>query len=143
MDRLDYDILDCLKENGREKASMISEKVNLSVSAVTERIRKLEQQGVIRGYTALTDKKQLGMGMIAIMEISLEHPKFYDGFTKLVAETEEIASCYYLTGDFDFVLKIYASDSEHLEGIHRKIKSIKGVGNTRTHITLKTVKEER
>ena len=143
MDQLDYDILDCLKENGREKASVISEKVNLSVSAVTERIRKLEQQGVIRGYTALTDKKQLGMVMIAIMEISLEHPKFYDGFTKLVAETEEIASCYYLTGDFDFVLKIYASDSEHLEEIHRKIKSIKGVGNTRTHITLKTVKEER
>ena len=143
MDQLDYSILQCLKENGREKASAIGEKISLSVSAVAERIRKLEQQGVIRGYTVLTDKKQLGMGMTAIMEISLEHPKYYDEFTKLVEETEEIASCYYLTGDFDFVLKIYASDSDHLETIHRKIKSIKGVGNTRTHITLKTVKEER
>ena len=132
-----------MRENGREKAAIISEKVNLSVSAVSERIRKLEQQGVIQGYTVLTDRKQLGMGMIAIMEVRLEHPKYYDGFTKMVAETEEIASCYYLTGDFDFVLKIYAADSDHLETIHRKIKSMKGVGNTRTHITLKTVKEER
>lgn len=142
MDKIDYEILSCLKDNGREKASVISEKINLSVSAVLERIKKLEQQGIIKGYTVVTDKKLLGMGMIAIMEVSLEHPKYYDAFTKMIGETKEIVSCYYLTGDFDFVLKIYAADSDDLENIHRRIKSMKGVSNTRTHITLKTVKED-
>ena len=142
MDKLDYAILSCLKENSREKASIISEKVNLSVSAVLERIKKLEQQGIIKGYTVVTHKKLLGMGLIAIMEVSLEHPKYYDGFTRMIKETKEIVSCYYLTGDYDFVLKIYAADSDDLEMIHRKINSMKGVGNTSTHITLQTVKED-
>ena len=143
MDSIDYRILSCLKENARQKASAISSMINLSVSSVIERIRKLESSGIIKGYTIVLDQKKLGNDITALMEVSLEHPKYYDGFTKMVAETEEIASCYYLTGDFDFVLKIYAADSDHLETIHRKIKSMKGVGNTRTHITLKTVKEER
>lgn len=142
MDNLDHEILECLMANSREKASSISRKINLSVSAVLERIHKMEQQGIIRGYTVVTDKKLLGMGMQAIMEVSLEHPKYYDAFTRLVDSMPEVASCYYLTGDFDFVLKIFARDSEDLEAIHRKIKSAHGVSNTRTFITLKTIKQE-
>ncbi len=142
MDKLDYEILEYLKRNSREKASVISRQINLSVSAVLERIHKMEQQGVIKGYTVVTNKKMLGMGMLAVMEISLEHPKYYDSFTGLVQSMPEIVSCYYMTGDFDFILKIYAQDSDDLERIHKRIKSIHGVSSTRTYITLKTVKEE-
>lgn len=142
MDNLDQEILECLQKNSREKASVISRKINLSVSAVLERMHKMEQQGIIRGYTVVTDKKKLGMGMQAIMEVCLEHPKFYDEFTALIDSMQEVATCYYLTGDFDFVLKIFARDSEDLEAIHRRIKSAHGVSNTRTFITLKAVKEE-
>ena len=137
MDKLDYEILECLRHNSREKASAISRKINLSVSAVLERIHKMESQGVIRGYTVVTNKKMLGLGMLAVMEVSLEHPKYYDSFTGLINSMPEIVSCYYMTGDFDFILKIYA-----LERIHKRIKSIHGVSSTRTYITLKTVKEE-
>ena len=61
MDALDREILNCLEVNSREKASVISRKINLSVSAVLERIRKMEQQGIILGYTVRTDKKSLGL----------------------------------------------------------------------------------
>ncbi len=142
MDALDYEILECLKENSREKASMISRKINLSVSAVIERIHKLESQGVIRGYTVVMDRKLMGMGMLAVMDVSLEHPKYYDGFTRIINAMPEVVSCYYMTGDFDFVLKVYAQNAEELEHIHRKIKEIHGVNNLRTYVTLKTVKEE-
>jgi Lrp/AsnC family leucine-responsive transcriptional regulator len=142
MDKLDFEILECLRHNSREKASAISRKINLSVSAVLERIHKMESQGVIRGYTVVTNKKMLGMGMLAVMEVSLEHPKYYDSFTGLINSMPEIVSCYYMTGDFDFILKIYAHDSDDLERIHKRIKSIHGVSSTRTYITLKTVKEE-
>lgn len=142
MDNLDQQILACLKENSREKASTISKKINLSVSAVLERIHKLEQSGVIRGYTVITNKKMLGIGMQALMEVSLEHPKYYEDFCRAVSEMKEAASCYYVNGAFDFLLRIYARDAEDLEGIHTKVKNIRGVSGTKTYIALRTVKEE-
>lgn len=142
MDNLDYEILGCLKDNSREKASTISRKINLSVSAVLERIHKLEQSGVIRGYTVVTNKKMLGIGMQALMEVSLEHPKYYDSFSKAVLDMPEVATCYYVNGDFDFLLRIYAGDAENLEVIHTKVKNMHGVSGTKTYITLRTIKEE-
>ena len=77
------------------------------------------------------------------MEVSLEHPRYYDSFTDMVRSNENIVSCDYLTGDFDFILKILTDTSESLEYIHRQIKSLDGVSNTRTHFVLKNVKDER
>ena len=71
LDDIDYKIMRCLKRNAREKASAISEEISLSVSAVIERIRKLEAAGVITGYTAIFDQKQLGNDMTALREVSL------------------------------------------------------------------------
>lgn len=115
MDSLDLKILSCLKNNARAKASQISEEVNLSVSAVTERIKKLEASGVICGYTVVLDQKKLGNDVIALMEVSLEHPRYYDRFTELVAQNPNIVSCYYMTGDYDFMLKIITDSSDSLE----------------------------
>lgn len=143
MDVIDYKILHCLKENARQKASSIGEEINLSVSAVLERIRKMERCGLIEGYTVVLDQKQLGNDMTALMEVSLEHPRYYDSFTAMVKDNENIISCDYLTGDFDFILKILTDTSESLEAIHRQIKSLEGVSATRTHFVLKNVKHER
>ena len=126
MDKLDYRILNILKENGRETASDISKAIHLSVSAVLDRIKKMEEAGIIKGYTVRVDAKALGNDVTALMEISLEHPNILD--------------CYYLTGDYDFVLKISCSSSDELESIHRTIKSIPGVSATRTHFVLKEIK---
>lgn len=140
MDKLDYKILAILRNNSRETASNISREVHLSVSAVLERIRKLEESKAIKEYTIITNDKVMNLDVTALMEVSLEHPRFYDSFTAAIEENLNVVECYYLTGDFDFILKISCSSSEHLESIHREIKSLNGVSATRTHFVLKTVK---
>ena len=141
MDALDVKILRSLSQNARRKASAISQDINLSVSAVIERIRKLEDSGIIQGYTAVLDQKRLGNDISAYMEVCLEHPKYCGGFVEQALALENVLTCHYLTGDFDFMLYIVAKSSEALEGIHRQIKEIEGVSSTRTHFVLKAVKE--
>jgi len=138
LDSIDIQILTKLKQNARIKASQISEEVGLSVSSVTERIKKLEKNGVICAYTVVLDQKMIGNDVVALMEVSLDHPKFYDAFTEMIACTKCIVSCYYISGDFDFMLKIIAP-SEKLEEIHRTIKSFPGVSGTRTNVVLKSL----
>ena len=142
MDALDREILNCLEVNSREKASVISRKINLSVSAVLERIRKMEQQGIILGYTVRTDKKSLGLGIQAIMEVELDHASYYDEFTAMIGKVPEIAVCYYMNGDYDFLLIIYARDADDLEKIDSSIKDFKGVSRTKTYAVLKSLKGE-
>jgi len=142
MDNLDLRILKCLSKNARLAASAISEEVNLSVSAVIERIRKMESCGLIKGYTIRVDQEKLGNHIVAIVEVSLRHPDYYDGFAELVRNCNSIACCYYQTGEFEFVLRIEAEDADHLDQVYRLVKSYEGVVKMQTHITLKTVKPE-
>ena len=129
MDSMDRSILKCLSENSRQSATEISQTVHLSVAAVIERIRKLERNGI-----------KIGNDVTALMEVSLEHPKYYDEFTKVMHDNPSIVACDYLTGDYDFMLKIQTKSSETLEQLHRIIKSIKGVSNTKTYFVLKEIK---
>ncbi len=140
MDRVDYKILKLLQANARETASSISKKIHLSVSAVIERIRKLEEGGVIREYTIIVDDAHTGNALTALMEVSLENPRYYEEFAGMMQQMECIVSCYYQTGDFDLLLKISCSSADELEQIHRQIMSLDGVKDTRTHVVLKTVK---
>ncbi|WP_230399010.1 Lrp/AsnC family transcriptional regulator [Novisyntrophococcus fermenticellae] len=140
MDGIDYNILKILKKNARETASNISKEIHLSVSAVIERIRKMEETGLIKDYTIIIDEKKTGGDMTSLMEVSLEHPKFFDGFAASIQDISSIVSCYYLTGDFDLLLKISCRNSDELEKMHRQIMSLEGVSDTRTHVVLKTVK---
>lgn len=140
MDALDHKILTLLKENGRRRASDISQEVHLSVSSVIERIRKLEAAGIIRSYTIIADDAKTGNDLTALMEISLEHPRYTEGFVKYINANPHIVSCYYLTGEFDYMLKISCRSSAELEAIHRGIKQQPGVRMTKTHYVLRTEK---
>ena len=140
MDNLDYKILECLKSNARIKASQISKEIHLSVSAVLERIKKMENNNIIKNYTITVDNNKLGNGISALMEVSLDHPKFYESFTNIIEQNDKVVLCYYLTGEFDFMLKILCSSSEELEKIHRDIKSLEGVSRTKTYFILKDIK---
>ncbi|HIV24862.1 MAG TPA: Lrp/AsnC family transcriptional regulator [Candidatus Scatomonas pullistercoris] len=140
MDSIDYKILKILQKNARETASNISKEIHLSVSAVIERIRKLEESRVIQEYTIIVDEKRTGNGMTALMEVSLEHPRYFDSFAEAIRRMDTIVSCYYQTGDFDLLLKLACRSSDELEEIHREIMSLDGVSDTRTHVVLKTVK---
>ena len=140
MDRTDYKILHILQNNARETASNISKEIHLSVSAVIERIHKLEENHTISKYTIIVDDSKTGNTMSAIMEVALDKPKYYDAFAAAIQEMDHVVSCYYVTGDYDLVLKIACSSSDELEKIHREVMSLDGIKDTRTHVVLKTVK---
>ncbi len=142
MDTIDLAILAALKANARVNASDIGEQVGMSVSAVIERMKKLESSGVIARYTVLLDHKKLGMDVSAYMSVSLEHPKYNEDFMRAVDADPRIVECNYITGDFDFLLKVITYSTDDLASALTMIKSISGVSLTRTQLVLSTNKNE-
>ncbi len=142
LDSIDYEILVCLKENSRENATNIGAKINLSTSAVIERIKKMEASGLIEQYTTIINQNTLGRDLTAFIYVSLEHPKYYDEFVERVNENNSIAECYYIAGDFDFILKVVTKSGSALEEIIKYIKYINGVSMTRTSVVLSTNKRD-
>ncbi len=142
MDSIDYEILTCLKENARENATNIGAKINLSTSAVIERIKKLESSGLIKKYTTIINQSVLGRDLNAFITVRLEHPKHYENFVNTVKKNAFITECYYIAGDFDFILKVVTDSRKSLEEILNYIKSIDGVSFTRTSVVLSENKNE-
>ena len=140
MDNLDYQIISELRKNARQTASDISKTIHLSVSTVIERIKKMEKSGLIESYTTIVNDAKAGNDITVMMEVSMDHPRYNDEFIATVREMPNIIECYYMTGEFDFVLKICCRSSEHLEKIHNRIKDCEGVRLTRSHYILRTVK---
>jgi Lrp/AsnC family leucine-responsive transcriptional regulator len=142
VDRIDIDILSCLKENARMSISTIAERINMSVSAVGERIKKLENAGIIKQYTVILDAKRIGKELFAFISVSLEHPKYNELFIESIKNNTQITECHYVTGDFDFLLKVVTKSTDTLSNILNIIKSIRGVSLTRTLVVLSTPKNE-
>lgn len=142
MDEIDVKILKCLQANARENASVISERVNMSVSAVIERIRKLENNGMIARHTTIINNVKAGKDVSAFMSVSLEHPKYIEGFKAVVQANREVLECHYITGEFDFQLKVVTGNTQNLEQLLNTIKGIPGVQRTRTSVILSTAKCE-
>ncbi len=142
MDTIDIKILSQLKENSRISASEIGDNVNMSVSAVIERIKKMENSGIIKQYTLILDSKLTNQDVSAFISISLDHPKYNESFISSVIAHKQIVECHYITGDSDFLLKVVMDSTGSLEKVLNDIKSIQGVSMTRTLVVLSTVKNE-
>ena len=140
MDHTDVKILNALTENARVSASELSDKVNLSVSAVIERIRKLENAGAIRQYTAILDEKQFGLDVTAFVCILMDHPRYNEGLMEFAMRRGEIVECNYIAGDYDYLLKVRTESSSSLEHLLNDIKSVPGVGRTKTMLVLSNSK---
>ncbi len=142
MDEIDCRIIECLKKNARMKMSEISGRVNLSVTSVADRIHRLEESGVITGYRVNLDMNKMGKDLSALISVSLEHPQYNKHFIDSVKLNDEVLECHYVTGDYDFIIKVVTSGSDGLEKLLNYIKGIKGVSLTRTLVILSTVKSE-
>lgn len=142
MDNIDLKILSCLKENSRMNATAIGDKINLSTSAVLERIKKLEASGIIVKYTTIIDNEKIGKGITVFISVSLEHPKFDEAFREVIAQNEEIIECHYVTGDYDYMLKGITASSKSLEQLINFVKSINGVSHTKTLVVMTTTKND-
>ncbi len=141
MDAIDVKIINYLIENSRVNASEISDKIKLSVSAVIERIKKLENSGVIKQYSLILNNSALGKDVSALISVSLDNPRYNKDFEEMVRQNSHIVEAYYIAGDYDYSLKIITSNTKSLEKVLNEIKSIAGVSKTRTMIVFSTIKE--
>ena len=140
MDIIDVKILEVLQANSRVSISELSKKVNLSLSAVSERLKKLESSNVIEKYTVILNSQALDKELSVIMNISLENPHQTSEFLNFVRTEEEILECHYVTGEYDYVLKITTRNTATLEHLMNRIKGISGIKRTQTNVVLSSVK---
>lgn len=138
LDTLDRHILTVLQENCKLPLAKIGERVGLSAPSVIERIKKLEENGVIRGYTALLDAAKLGKDITAFIGVFIEHPKLISNFEKEIDRLEDVQECHHVTGEHTLLLKVKADNTSALEDLIRKIRSIDGVARTETSVVLST-----
>ncbi len=143
LDAKDRRILGLVQRDGKMSQALIAKTVGLSTAAVNERLKKLEQAGVIRRFTALVDPKAVGMQVTAFIEVFLEHPRYEDPFLKRILDLDEVQECHHITGEFSVLLKVRLSDMESLQRlVISQLNGLQGVRQTRTVMVLSTVKEE-
>ncbi|MET7936785.1 Lrp/AsnC family transcriptional regulator [Streptomyces sp. NPDC005322] len=122
-DAIDWRILDALQSNGRAGYAELARTVNMSASTVTERVRRLEEAGVISGYTAVLDPERLGLPVLAFVRLPCPNGKdkpFHD----LIATTPEILEAHHVTGEDCFVIKVAARSMRHLEEVSGRIGAL-------------------
>ncbi|MEV3872764.1 Lrp/AsnC family transcriptional regulator [Streptomyces sp. NPDC049906] len=130
LDETDMRILEALQQDGRASYAELARTVSMSASAVTERVRRLEEGGVIRGYSVVVDPERLGLGILAF--VRLRYPTGnYKPFHDLLATTPEILEAHHVTGEDCFVLKVLARSMLHLEATTGRIA---GLGSVTTSV---------
>jgi Lrp/AsnC family leucine-responsive transcriptional regulator len=143
MDRIDHRIVQRLQEDGRVTQLELSRDVGLSQPAVAERIRKLEERGVIRGYAAKVDATQLGKDITAFVGVGIEHPRHFDAFTQAVQGIDDVLECHRVAGEDSFLLKVKTANTGTLDDLLvRGLRTLPGVTRTHTTIVLRPIKEE-
>ena len=142
MDRYDSKILQLLVDNARITGADIARKINLSLPAVTERLRKLDKSGYIDKYTIQVNRKQLDLQLLAFIHVWIDHTKAGTVKENITA-LNEVLECHHIAGDYDLLLKVLVKDTAALEELLvKKIKNIKAITRTSTTIILNTYKEE-
>lgn len=125
-DATDWRILDVLQREGRVSYAELARAVAMSASAVTERVRRLEEAGIIQGYAAVVDPERLGLPILAFVRLRYPNGN-YKPFHDLVAAMPEILEAHHVTGDDCFVIKVAARSMRHLEEISGRIGTLGSV----------------
>ncbi len=141
IDEIDTKILEILQREGRTKRNELAERVGLSLPAVSERLKKLEESGLIMGYYARLDHHLLGNDVTAFIIATIDSSKHFAAFVEHVHSTPEILECHAITGDGTHLIKIRTENTSGLEKLLAKIQSWQGVAKTRTSVVLSTSKE--
>jgi len=143
LDIIDKKLLQFLQEDSKQTNKELSNKLNLSVTAVYERIKKLEREGIISKYVALIEKKTIDKSFVSFCSIKLvQHSKDYVvDFEKQVANLEEVLECYHISGDYDYLLKVIVADmDEFREFMVKKLTTISHIGSTHSAFMINEVK---
>ncbi len=141
-DELDLKIIRQLMANARTTWAELGSILGLTAPAAADRVRRLEERGAIKGYSALIDPEYAGCDLAAFISVTLERPEHRAPFLEKVRQLPEIQECHHVAGDEDYILKVRCKKMRELELlISERLKSLPGVVKTRTTIILSTVKE--
>lgn len=142
INQIDYKIIDLLQRNARMTQSELAAAVGLSQPAVAERMRKLEQEGLITGYAARVDGRKLGKDITAFIGVGIDHPKYNVEFAKRILALPDVLECHHVTGSDSYLLKVVTENTESLDRlISECLRIIPGVTRTHTTIVMSSVKE--
>ena len=143
LDHIDKKLLKLLQENSKQTTKALSNVLGLSVTAVYERIKKLEQHGIIDSYVALVNKEAVDKDFVAFCHVKLvQHSQDYViKFEREVAKLSEILECYHISGDYDYILKVLVKDMRAFrEFMVKKLTKIDHIGSTHSMFVINEVK---
>lgn len=142
-DNTDKKLIELLQKNSKQTTKRLSLLLNLSVTAVYERIKKLEREKIIKKYVALIDRKKVEKSFMVFCYIRLsQHTKDYiTSFEKEILKLTEVSECFHISGDYDYLLKVCVKDMDaYREFMLNKITALKHIGNTHSIFTIGEVK---
>lgn len=143
LDEMDIRILALLQEHCKLPLAKIGQRVGLSAPAVIERIKKLEENGVITGYTALLDARRLGCDITAFIGVLTSHPRGIADVERQIASRPEVLECHHVTGSYTLLLKVKTANTTTLETLISDLRYIEGVSRTETMVVLSTHTERQ
>ncbi|WP_203256859.1 Lrp/AsnC family transcriptional regulator [Hyunsoonleella ulvae] len=143
-DRTDKKLLELLQSDSKQTNKELSNKLELSVTAVYERIKKLEKEGFIEGYTVVINKQKISRNFVAFCHVKLlQHSQDYVfSFEKEVNNLDEVLECYHLSGDYDYLLKVIVENmAAFREFMVKKLTNINHIGSTHSMFVINEVKQ--
>ena len=141
IDAIDAKILEVLQENARVSLSELSKRINLSLSAASERLKKLESSGIIKQYTAILNPASVDRELRAYMMINVDNSGSIAELIKLINNSGEILEAFFVAGNCDYVLKIATKNTATLAELVNQVKSVKSVKRTETMVLLNEYKQ--
>ena len=145
MDTIDHNIIEILQKQGRMTNVELARINDLAPSSMLERVRRLEEKGIIKGYRANLDAKKLGYNVQAMLMITLDRHQSgpIDDFEDRIRAVPEVKTCFHLTGQYDYLVHLVVRDIDHLgELVKHTLAGIAGVEKQETFLVLSTVKED-
>lgn len=145
LDTVDRQILKTLQEEGRMANNELAKRIGLTTTPTLERVRRLEREGVIEGYSARVNNEKVGRGFTAFVKVTLKvhQLNLMEEFTTAIQEIPEILACYHTTGEGDFLLHVVAEDTKDYEQLMRnKLTTLPDVERLHTSIVLNTIKDQ-
>lgn len=136
LDAVDKEIIYMLMDNAKTSLAHISKNVGISTTAVHQRIKKLEQAGVIENSVSFLNPRKIGYKVVSYIGVFLEQPSHYHDAVKALKEVNEVVEAHYTTGNYTIFLKVLCRDNDHLMQILNKLQKLKGVTRTETFISL-------
>ena len=144
LDEMDLKILRCLQDDAKMTTREIAAKVNLSTTPVFERIRRLENEGYIKRYTAVLDPDKMGRGLMVFCSVKLKQMNrdIAKDFVSVIRNIPEVSACYNVAGEFDYILTIYAPDMKYYNDfIINVLGTVESIGSILSTFVMKEIKQ--